>query len=253
MIFRRGANQRTYKPEVASVPEGQRVYAVGDIHGMAALLRQLLSKIKSDIEEHPEEDSTLIFLGDYVDRGMDSRGVLDYLVSDNVPAASTFLMGNHEEFLLGFLEEPKLAEDWRHFGGLETLNSYGVDIGDVRRGRGYERARDELLRRIPDQHLRFLQSLLLSTERGDYFFCHAGVRPSVSLARQERSDLLWVRDEFLAFDGPFEKVVVHGHTPCEEVYLGQSRINVDTGAYATGHLSAVCLSGTERQTISTSK
>ena len=250
MIFHRAARQKTDKLDAASVPEGQRVYAIGDIHGMADLLQKLLTKITLDIAEHPEEEARIVFLGDYVDRGKDSRRVLDYLLSDDIPAPSTYLLGNHEELMLGFLEEPELAEQWRHFGGLETLNSYGVDVDEVLRGRGYERARNELVRRIPDSHLRFLQDLLSSTECGGYFFCHAGVQPNVPLAQQTRSDLLWARDEFLRFDGRFEKVVVHGHTPCEEVHFRPNRINVDTGAYATQRLSAVCLVGTERQVIS---
>lgn len=253
MIFQRAANRKKHNPRAAFIPDGQRIYAVGDIHGMADLLQALLIKIESDIAEHPEEEARIVFIGDYIDRGMDSRGVIDYLVSDKVPAPSTFLLGNHEECLLQFLEEPEVIEEWRHFGGLETLNSYGVDIGDVRRGRGYGRARDELLGQLPDTHLRFLSALLPSTEIGGYYFCHAGARPGVPLAQQARSDLLWMRDEFLNFDGGFEKVVVHGHTPCEEVYLGSNRINVDTGAYATGRLSGVCLSGAEQRVISISK
>jgi serine/threonine protein phosphatase 1 len=251
-FFRRAAGQGTGKREPASIPAGQRVYAIGDIHGMADLLRTLLTKIQSDIAEHPEAEARLVFLGDYVDRGSDSKGVLDYLLSDPVAAPSTYLMGNHEELMLQFLEDPEVAEQWRHLGGLETLHSYGVDIAEVLRGRGYEHARNELADRLPEDHLRFLQDLQSSTEYGDYFFCHAGVRPGVSLAQQERSDLLWTRDEFLSSEEGFEKVVVHGHSPCEEVYVGGNRINVDTGAYATQRLSAVCLFETERQVISSS-
>ncbi len=248
--FSRAAKQKTGELEAASVPAGQRIYAIGDIHGMADLLRKLLTKIKSDIAEHPEAEVRLVFLGDYVDRGSDPKGVLETLLSDLNPGPSTYLMGNHEEAMLEFLDDPEVAEQWRHFGGLETLNSYGVDIEEVLRGRGYERARNELVERLPERHLRFLQDLQLSTEHGDYFFCHAGVRPGVPLAQQEQADLLWGQDTFLSFEGAFEKVVVHGHTPCEEVYLGGNRINVDTGAYATQRLSAVCLFDTERQVIS---
>jgi serine/threonine protein phosphatase 1 len=249
-FFRRAPSQEAQGLEGASVPPGHRVYAIGDIHGMADQLRTLLAKIGSDIAEHPEAEAKLVFLGDYVDRGGDSKGVLDCLSNSDIPAESTYLMGNHEEVMLSFLEDPDVAEQWRHFGGLETLHSYGVDIEEVLRGRGYEHARNELVGRLPESHLRFLQDLNASAEHGDYFFCHAGVRPGIPLAEQQRSDLLWIRDEFLRFEGGFEKIVVHGHTPSEEVQFGRSRINVDTGAYATQRLSAVCLFDSERHVIS---
>jgi diadenosine tetraphosphatase ApaH/serine/threonine PP2A family protein phosphatase len=249
-LFGRAPRQTAKTLDAASIPAGRRVYAVGDIHGMADQLRNLLTKIRSDLAEHPEAQASLVFLGDYVDRGGDSKGVLDCLLNDDLPAESTYLMGNHEELMLNFLDDPETAEQWRHFGGLETLHSYGVDIEDVLIGRGYERARNDLVGRLPARHLRFLQDLEGSAEHGDYFFCHAGVRPGVPLAKQERSDLLWIRDEFLRFDGGFEKIVVHGHTPGEEVEFEHTRINVDTGAYATQRLSAVCLFDAEQQVIS---
>ncbi|QKP78856.1 serine/threonine protein phosphatase [Methyloligella sp. GL2] len=214
-------------------------------------LLDLLSKIDNDIKGNVQdpEMAHLVFLGDYVDRGTDSKAVLDLLTSD-LPAPATFLAGNHEQTLLRFLLEPEIVDQWRYFGGLETLTSYGVDVKEVRIGRGFAAARDAFVERLPQSHLRFFQHLQPSAESGEYFFCHAGVRPGVPLDRQDPRDLMWIREEFLNFDGPFEKTIVHGHTPGEEVYIGRHRINVDTGAYATRKLSAICLSGPSRRAIS---
>lgn len=236
---------------MARISEGLRVYAIGDVHGSSSLLKSLLTIIEADIEVHAGEEAQIIFLGDYIDRGPDSKGVLDLLSSNHLPAPATCLLGNHEEILLTFLEDPSVGEQWRMLGGLETLLSYGVDISDARMGRGYHAARDELVRRLPKRHLNWLMNLHLSAQIDDYFFCHAGVRPGVPLQDQSRADLLWVRDEFLNHKEPFEKVVVHGHTPNEDVLIAPNRIDVDTGVYLTHRLSGVVLSGAEQRVIAT--
>ncbi|MFD0987034.1 metallophosphoesterase [Methyloligella solikamskensis] len=229
------------------LPDGKRIYAIGDVHGCLDLLDGLLAKIADDIAEHPEADAELIFLGDYIDRGPDSRGVIDRLTSGELPAPATFLMGNHEEMLLTFLERPGEARQWAVNGGEETLASYGIPPGEL--PRHPEAARDRFLKLMPESHLQFYKALQLSIVRGGYFFCHAGVRPGVALDRQDRFDLVWIREPFLTYDGDFGKVVVHGHTPVRSVESLPNRIGVDTGGFIYGRLSAVVLSGDDRAII----
>lgn len=229
------------------LPEGDRVYAVGDIHGRLDLLDPLLSSIASDIAAHPGEQAELIFLGDFIDRGPESKAVIDRLAAGDLPAPATFLMGNHEEMLLSFLERPEDASQWLLNGGEETLRSYGMVPEDL--ARHPEAARDRLLQVMPGAHLEFFESLQLSMARSGYFFCHAGVRPGVPLDQQDRFDLLWIREPFLTYEGDFGKVVVHGHTPVRRVESLANRVGVDTGAFIWGRLSAVALSGAERRII----
>ena len=192
-----------------------------------------------------------IFLGDYVDRGPDSAAVLEALSSGAFPTPIVALRGNHEEVLLKFLDDERVLDSWRNFGGLETLHSYGVPVAEAMRGGGYDKARETFLRALPEGHLRFLQQTLLSTSLGDYFFAHAGVKPGVPLDRQISNDLLWIREEFLRYDGGYGKVVVHGHTPVEKPDVRRNRINIDTGAYASSTLTALVLEGDERRFLST--
>jgi serine/threonine protein phosphatase 1 len=144
-----------------------------------------------------------------------------------------------------------VLDNWRHFGGLETLASYGVDVRDAMRGRNYAAAQAKLREVLPPPHQEFFERTRLSWSLGDYFFCHAGVRPNFPLARQEETDLLWIRDEFNDFRGAFEKMIVHGHTPVSEPEVLTNRINVDTGAYATDVLTCLVLEGRERRFIAT--
>ncbi len=245
---------RLFRPAPKATPAstGERlVYAVGDIHGRADLLNGLLARIVADAApalargEHP----LLVFLGDYVDRGVDSKGVLDRLTA--LLAMPGFevrtLMGNHEEAMLAFLEDPEGNAGWLDFGGGATLASYGV-APPIGRPSGEELVAlgSALAAALPEGHLRFLKSLELAVVLGDYVFVHAGLRPGVPLDAQSARDLLWIRQEFLSEKKPFEKVVVHGHTPEEMPYDGPTRIGLDTGAYATGVLTAVRLFGVER-------
>ncbi len=153
--------------------------------------------------------------------------------------------------MLHFLEDAEVLEAWRNFGGLETLHSYGIDVFPAMRGQGYEDLRLRLLEALPSSHLKFLRETSHSTSFGDYFFCHAGARPGTPLDQQDPDDLLWIRDEFLAFQGGWDKVVVHGHTPVAKPELLSSRINVDTGAFASSVLTAVVLEGSQRRILST--
>ncbi len=231
----------------ARIPDGLRIYAVGDLHGRADLFDRLAERVAADLRQSPHEAASAIFLGDYIDRGPDSFGVIDRLASGRFPTPAVCLRGNHEAIFLQFLEDETVLDDWRRFGALETLSSYGVDVSQPMRGRGFKEAQAQLQEKLPPAHLEFLQGARLSLSLGDYFFCHAGVRPQVPLARQQEQDLLWIRQEFLGFPGDFGKIVVHGHTPSPEPQLRPNRIGVDTGAYATGRLACLVLEGAERR------
>jgi serine/threonine protein phosphatase 1 len=176
---------------------------------------------------------------------------LTLLTSGDIPGELVALRGNHEAMILQFLETPDSLEMWRKNGGLETLHSYGVPVSEVMRGSGFERAREALKMAMPLAHLRFLNDTLPSATFGDYFFCHAGVRPGLPLEAQSHEDLLWIREEFLTYPGDFGKLVVHGHTPVTDAELRPNRINVDTGAFMTGHLSCLVLDGDQKQILQT--
>lgn len=219
------------------VPDGVCVYAVGDIHGRFDLLDPLLEQIWADA---PQAANTLIFLGDYVDRGPSSKQVIDRVAQLERSGWDIIkLRGNHEQILLEYLQNPDVYQAWRTFGGAETLLSYDVrppvfsDAGEIRR------AHAEFLAALPRLHRDFLNGLETSYIVGDYFFVHAGVRPGLAFERQMPEDMLWIRDEFLNSDIRFGKVVVHGHSPSEKPIIRPNRIGIDTGAYATGALTAV--------------
>jgi len=228
--------------EDAKIPqENTRLYVVGDIHGRLDLLDRVIAAIHSDVEKRGP-GALAVTLGDYIDRGPASRGVLDRLISNPFPTAYIALKGNHEALLESFLADPAVAgEYWRSLGGLETLHSYGVPVGGLMTKEKYEEAAERLRAAMPAEHMSFLQSLKTSHSHNKYFLCHAGVRPSVPLERQNDEDLLWIRDEFLNSKLDFGKIVVHGHTPVEEPEVLANRINIDTGAYATGQLTCVVL------------
>jgi serine/threonine protein phosphatase 1 len=221
--------------------EHARIYAIGDIHGCANLLDRMVEEISRDLAERPCADSLTVTLGDYVDRGTDSRGVIDRLAGNPFPTALIALKGNHEEMLEAFLNQPDSAAEWRSYGGLETLHSYGIDVGPLMRGRDYERAAREFREALPQTHVDFLAALRPALEVGGYFLCHAGVRPGVPLSRQRPEDLLWIRDQFLGSKADFGKIVVHGHSPQETPEHLPNRINVDTGAFMTGRLTCAVL------------
>ncbi|HYE01531.1 MAG TPA: metallophosphoesterase family protein [Alphaproteobacteria bacterium] len=245
----------------AAVPEGLCVYAIGDVHGERRCLDRMLAAIAADGAPGGRGaglQPILVFLGDYVDRGPDSRGVLDRLCELAAAAAAgagpscRFLLGNHESAMLGFLAEPAAHANWLEFGGMETLLSYGVraplGLGGPAR---LAALRDGLAAALPEAHRRLLAGLERMAEVGDYVFVHAGIRPGVPLDRQAEEDLLWIREPFLSATRHHGKCVVHGHTIVERPALLPNRIAVDTGAYATGLLTAVALHGTERRIIQT--
>ena len=236
---------------MAHIEDNTRIYVIGDIHGRSDLLDQMVEAIKRDLDKNPAADGLTVTLGDYVDRGPDSRGVLDRLARNPFPTKYIALKGNHEELFEAFLNDPSVASQWRRLGGLETLHSYGVSVTAVMVGKGFEEASRALQKAVPEEHLRFLATLKLSMSVGEYFLCHAGVRPGIPLERQRAEDLLWIRDEFLNSRTSFGKVVVHGHTPVASPEVLPTRINIDTGAFATGRLTCLVLEPGRRRFLST--
>jgi serine/threonine protein phosphatase 1 len=234
-----------------SIPEGIRAYAIGDVHGRLDLLNRLLGAISKDSAGFCG-DRILIFLGDYVDRGPDSRGVLDLLLQIKPRDTDLhFLKGNHESALLQFLKDPGFFRLWRRYGAMQCLQSYGVDVPLDEDDAAFEAARDALVAALPEEHVQFLENLEVSFELGDYFFVHAGIRPGIPLHRQSEEDLLWIREEFLTSAMNFGKVIVHGHTPTLEPTVRANRIGLDTGAYTTDRLTCVVLERAERKFLQT--
>ncbi len=226
-----------------------RVYAIGDIHGRVDLLDQVLLRIDAHATAHPVSRPVEVFLGDYIDRGPASREVLDRLSARTRTRETMCLKGNHETFIEAFIKDPTILSDWGRYGGIETLLSYGL-VPSVNMGPAEQIELAATFSEVlPLGHRIFLGSLRPSFTCGDYFFVHAGVRPGIPLAKQREEDLLWIRDDFLLYEDDFGKVVVHGHTPVREPDVRPNRINIDTGAYATGQLTCLMLEGDKRQFI----
>jgi serine/threonine protein phosphatase 1 len=220
----------------ASLPPGQRVYAVGDVHGCLDRLVALHEMIGGDLAERPTDNAVLVHLGDYVDRGSDSAGVVARLangaVLSGVPTVN--LMGNHEHMMLAALVsgEAETTELWLANGGADSLLSWGVPRSAQPR---------EWPNYLPIPHLLFLRDLAVYYEAGGYLFVHAGIRPGIPLERQSRHDLIWIREPFLSSRLPFGPVVVHGHTPRQEPVVRPNRIGIDTGAVMGGVLTCAVL------------
>lgn len=228
------------------VPAGQRVYAIGDIHGRLDLLIPLLAHIRDDIASRSTADNHVVLLGDLVDRGPYSAETVEY-AADHLPGFATFhiLMGNHEEAMLRALDpaEDRTENMWLKFGGYETLASYGVPVATL----GEQIPPVELLHRyVPERHRQFLEELPDAMRFGDYVFVHAGVRPGVGLDEQNPSDMRWIRNDFLEYRGELGAYIVHGHSISSEPDVQSNRIGIDTGAYRSGTLTALGLEGERR-------
>lgn len=233
----------------ACAPDGKRIYAIGDIHGAADALDRLIEKIEKDAGGL--DQAQLIFLGDYVDRGIDSKGVIERLVAfQNRYKDAVFLKGNHEATMLDFLANPDAALEWLEWGGDQTLRSYGVAGALTKSG---DALSTSLADALPQSHRDFLKGLSLKHIAGDYLFVHAGIRPGVAIEDQEEEDLIWIRARFhdATPDERPDKVVVHGHQATKKPVDAGWRIGVDTGACWSGVLTAVCLAGDKRKFIST--
>lgn len=231
-----------------SVPEGERWYVIGDVHGRCDLLDALISAVEQDDAEAGPAQSTVVFLGDLVDRGPESAGVVAVTRAWQRRRNVRCLAGNHEEmFLKSFTDLEVLRHFLRH-GGKETILSYGLDR-DRYNALTLEELQEEMARVIPEEDRAFLQSAEEWIEAGDYLFVHAGIDPARPLEEQQRSDLLWIRERFLRHTDPFSHVVVHGHTIFDEVEITGHRIGIDTGAYRSGRLTALVLEGSGQRTI----
>jgi serine/threonine protein phosphatase 1 len=231
------------------VPSGFRIYAIGDVHGRLDLLEALFERIDASIKAHPIQHPLQVFLGDYIDRGPNSYEVIDALIARRPDHAMVCLKGNHERYAVQFLSDPTVLTEWTSVGGLNTLLSYGVKPPTRDDPRQTEEVAQAFRQALPEDHLQFLQSLGLSFACGDYFFVHAGVRPGVPLGGQREQDLLWIRDDFLLHEEDFGKIIIHGHTPVREPDVRPNRINIDTGAYATGRLTCLVLQGDQMATM----
>ncbi|MGY4593251.1 serine/threonine protein phosphatase 1 [Bradyrhizobium sp. GM22.5] len=238
-----GNSKRFRKNVKPRLPDGVRIYAIGDVHGRADLLQSLLTVIDADLARSAPERAIQVFLGDYVDRGPDSRAVIDLLIERSKSHETVCLKGNHEVFLLEVLKDPARLEEWRRYGGLLTLVSYGINPTMNPTPEQQIELIERLRQALPPEHLSFLQQLRPSFACGDFFFVHAGVKPGVALERQKEEDLLWIREEFLESERRFGKYVVHGHTPVSVPDIRSNRINIDTGAYATGNLTLLTIQG----------
>ena len=254
--FRR--TQSAHRP-IRSGTSGELVYAVGDIHGRYDLLKVLLSTLESDCRRFSAgRIPVIIFCGDYVDRGPDSAAVIEALIwlQQRSDLDVRLLKGNHEQAFVKFLDQPGEGRGWLEIGGLATLASYGVDPPqpEDEGGEVLIRARDDLMAKLPASHLKLLENLELMIVVGDYAFVHAGIKPGKPLSGQQERDLLWIGEEFTAAGGPFEKVIVHGHSwRGDKAEVLAHRVGLDTGAYATGVLTAVRLDGGEVTVLSARK
>ena len=235
-----------------ALPAGRRVYAVGDIHGCADELDRLLALVEADEAERDEAETTLIFIGDLVDRGPASKQVIDRLIRLHRERTDVrFLAGNHEEIFARSLQgDPKALRLFCRIGGRETALSYGIAPADYDR-LDYPELAAALDSHVPREHRDFLALLENMIELGDYVFVHAGVHPGAELDQQDPNDLRWIRSPFLDHDRPLAKMVVHGHTIAEDLDVRSHRIGIDTGAYATGRLTAIGLEGEEMWRLQT--
>lgn len=234
---------------VVSIPDDTVVWAIGDVHGRLDLLRPLVSAIEADLDAGDAKNKLVIFLGDYIDRGAQSRGVLEYLekLHGRNDVEYRFLKGNHEETMLRFLDDPSVGTQWCEYGGVETLASYGLTPpARLHSLQAWASVSADLVHAVGDPGRAFLESLELSVTVGGYFFAHAGANPEKALDRQSARDLMWIRRSFLDSEVRFEKMVVHGHTPTAVVHADDRRIGIDTRAYDSGVLTALRLEGEAR-------
>ena len=229
------------QPIGASLPAETRIYAVGDIHGRADLLADIIARIDDDLQRRPVRHAIEVYLGDYIDRGPDSSSVLDMLAIRMVRNSAICLRGNHEAMLENFLRDPATLLDWLPLGARQTLASYG--IASVSADQAASTVHRQFIRNFPRAHEVFLQCLRNSFCCGDFLFVHAGIRPNVLIELQEESDMLWIRKEFLNATQDHGKYVVHGHTPVPHADIRSNRVNIDTGAWRSGVLTCIAIEG----------
>jgi serine/threonine protein phosphatase 1 len=250
-LFKKAALPRPL--DRARVPDGVRLYAIGDIHGRHDLFLQLLAKIDADDAAREPAHTQLILLGDLVDRGPDSAAVIETAMAlRNRARTVRYLMGNHEEVFVQACRQrdTKTLRFFLKIGGDATLQSYPITRAEYV-DLDIEQLSERLLTLVPEAHLAFLESFEDMIVIGDYAFVHAGINPDRPLAQQKKSDLRWIREQFVGHRGDLEKVIIYGHTIYEDVDERGSRIGIDTGAYASGKLTAIGLEGGDRWYLDT--
>lgn len=250
-LFKKTAASRPI--DTARVPDGVRIYAIGDIHGRDDLLNALLTKIEADDRARGAADTQIIFLGDLVDRGPGSAAVVETALALKTAGRNVrFLMGNHEEVFVSACRknDTKVTRFFLRIGGEATLLSYPITRAEYMT-LDMEQLTERLDTLVPREHVEFIEGFEDQIIIGDYVFVHAGIRPGVPLSDQKPSDMRWIREEFIDQRGDLEKVVVYGHTIYEAVEERGSRIGIDTGAYDTGKLTALALEGGERWFLQT--
>lgn len=236
------------------VPDGLRIYAIGDVHGRLDLLLRLEAMIDADARSAGGKRIVQVMLGDYIDRGPDSAGVIARLIQRGRERELITLRGNHEAYLLDARNTPSVMVPWCRYGGRQTLASYDFDLGDIDEA-GLETRAPELAARfygaMPPEHAAFYAATGLSWRSGDYLFAHAGIRPGVALESQSEQDLTWIRRDFLDSDADHGVIVVHGHTPGPEPVIRRNRIGIDTKAFASGVLTCLVVEGQRRRFLAT--
>jgi serine/threonine protein phosphatase 1 len=243
--FRSYLAPRTAAKRAPAVPAGERIYAIGDIHGRLDLFEQMIAIIEADDAERGVGETTIVLLGDLIDRGPDSRGVIDAARTWASRRTVRMLAGNHEEMFLRSFGRLETLRHFLRYGGRETILSYLPDP-DAYQQLSLKALQTLLPEIVPAEHIACLEAMEDSIRIGDYLFVHAGIRPGVALEQQKLSDLRWIREPFIDHQGDHGMVVVHGHTITEEVEELPNRIGIDTGAFMSGRLTALGMEGTER-------
>lgn len=224
-----------------------RVYAIGDIHGYFDELKRLHDLIEADRKTTGDQNALVVHLGDLVDRGPQSRQIVDYMIKGQADAQPWIcLRGNHEHEMLRWLASPHQRDPrrpnlhWLHpaAGGRQTLASYGIDASETR---DIDDIHRDAVAHIPKAHVTFAETLKTSHQMGDVFFCHAGIRPGIPLDQQDEDDLIWIRDDFLIDPYDHGALIVHGHTPVERIEHHGNHLNIDTGAAWGKPASAVVI------------
>ena len=236
----------------SALPDGLAIYAIGDLHGRLDLLRAMEALIRADRARSRPEKSVEIFLGDYIDRGPQSRELVERLIgSPPIADERICLIGNHEDMLLDALTEPEGFANWLHNGGDATLASYGLNVRPFAAKTELARIRAAFPDHLPPNHRAFFEGLRRWVEFGPYLFVHAGIRPGRPIEEQDSEDLVWIREPFLLSDADFGHIVVHGHTPVDQPEVRPNRINIDTGAVFQGRLTCLVLEGRTQRFLQT--
>ena len=232
----------------ARIPAGERVYAIGDIHGRLDLLNKIALAIEADDAARDAADTTIVLLGDLIDRGPDSAAVIAMARDWQQRRKVRILGGNHEEmFLLGFYKLSAF-KGFLRIGGRETVLSYDIDRLAFQAAE-LEQAQQMMVEAVPVADREFLRGFETTIRFGDYLFVHAGINPDLEIEHQQSSDCRWIREPFLSHRGDYGCVVVHGHTVTDEAVFKPNRIGIDTGAFMSGKLTAIGLEGSERWLI----